>query len=165
MAAGERWATSSRPRAMVAGGGMHGRRRAFGGGGGGRGSVPGFGRPAAKSEAPALNLADGGTTTTASAAEPDNREAVAFACRLARNDGAIRLIVIPTTSVVDHIGIYGNDGGGGEEEVLSIVVHDDDPDNSRGLVPGDNLTVCGRGFVVGYGESEAANPPLQPSIS
>uniref|UniRef100_A0A0E0J8A3 Uncharacterized protein n=1 Tax=Oryza nivara TaxID=4536 RepID=A0A0E0J8A3_ORYNI len=81
------------------------------------------------------------------------------------NDGAIRLTVIPTTSVVDQIGIYDNDGGGGEEEVLSIVVHDDDPDNSRGLVPGDNLTVCGRGFVVGYGESETANPPPQPSIS
>uniref|UniRef100_A0A0E0FAQ0 Uncharacterized protein n=1 Tax=Oryza meridionalis TaxID=40149 RepID=A0A0E0FAQ0_9ORYZ len=127
--------------------------------------MPGFGRPTAESEAPALNLADGGATTTASAVEPDDREAVAFACHLARNDGTIRLTVIPMTSAADHIGIYDNDGGGGEEEVLSIVVHDDDPDNSRGLVPNDNLTVRGRGFVVGYGKSEAANPPPQPSIS
>uniref|UniRef100_A0A0E0M427 Uncharacterized protein n=1 Tax=Oryza punctata TaxID=4537 RepID=A0A0E0M427_ORYPU len=76
---------------------------------------------------------------------PDDREAVAFACRLAKNE-AVRLTVIrlvlgvmhypanddhriPTTSD-DHIGIYEDrgGGGGGEEEVLSVVVHEDDPD-------------------------------------
>ena len=74
---------------------------------------------------------------------PDDREAVAFACRLAKNDGAIRLTVIrlvlgvatnddhriPTTSAANHIGIYDDDDeDGGEEEVLSVVVQDDDPD-------------------------------------